>query len=181
MAAGRCKPRPGHTWHLQYGLLPWALLFYERALEPGRLKQAILAGVALSCMVLVGRDLSRYRTRRSSSWVTHVLLTIAKRSPRPRYALAIAGGVAIGLGAPKLFAILDRLGREPRLIESREVIGPQRLARDVHGARATLRHAPRAHASVQLARVGDLHRPLGGAGAVRRARVCARRARPIVE
>ncbi|MET0792693.1 MAG: hypothetical protein ABW061_14325, partial [Polyangiaceae bacterium] len=112
----------GHTWHLQYGLLPWALLFYERALEPGRLKQAVAAGIVLSCMVLWG---GIYPLPHSALILGGyaVLLAISTRSLRPLYALAIAGGVAIGLGAPKLFAIADRLGRIPRLIESREVIG----------------------------------------------------------
>ncbi len=112
----------GHTWHLQYGLLPWALLFYERALEPGRLKQAVAAGIVLSCMVLWG---GIYPLPHSALILSGyaVLLAIATRSPRPLYALGIAGAVAIGLGAPKLFAIVDRLDRVPRLIDSKEVIG----------------------------------------------------------
>ena len=116
----------GHTWHLQYGLLPWALLFYEGALEPGRLKQAVATGIVLACMVLWG---GIYPLPQSALILSAyaVLLAIATRSPRPLYALAIAGAVAIGLGAPKLFAIADRLGREPRLIESQEVIGLSEL------------------------------------------------------
>jgi hypothetical protein len=112
----------GHTWHLQYGLLPWALLFYERALEPGRLRNAIGTGVAMACMVLWG---GIYPLPQSALilGVYALLLALFTRSLRPLWALAIAGGVAIGLGAPKLFAVLDRLGRQPRLIESREVIG----------------------------------------------------------
>lgn len=112
----------GHTWHLQYGLLPWALFFYERSLEPGRLKQAVATGIVMACMVLWG---GIYPVPHSALILGSyaVLLAIATRSTRPLAALAIAGGVGLGLGAPKLFAILDRLGREPRLIESREVIG----------------------------------------------------------
>lgn len=112
----------GHTWHLQYGLLPWALLFYERALEPGRLRNAIGTGVVLACMVLWG---GIYPLPQSALILGcyALLLALFTRSVRPLLALAIAGVVAIGLGAPKLFAILDRLGRAPRLIESREVIG----------------------------------------------------------
>ena len=112
----------GHTWHLQYGLLPWALLFFERALEPGRLKNAIGCGIALSCMVLWG---GIYPLPQSALILTcyALLLALFTRSVRPLFALGIAGGVAIGLSAPKLLAIIDRLGREPRLIASREVIG----------------------------------------------------------
>ncbi|MEP7052710.1 MAG: hypothetical protein ABJB12_20245 [Pseudomonadota bacterium] len=112
----------GHTWHLQYGLLPWALLFYERSLEPGRLRNALGTGVALSCMVLWG---GIYPLPQSALilCVYALLLAAFTGSSRPLLSLGIAGAVAIGLGAPKLFAILDRLDRVPRLIESREVIG----------------------------------------------------------
>jgi hypothetical protein len=112
----------GHTWHLQYGLLPWALLFYERALEPGRMKNAIGTGVALACMVLWG---GIYPLPQSALILCcyALLLSVFTRSTRPLLALGIAGIVAIGLGAPKLFAIVDRLSRLPRLIPSREVIG----------------------------------------------------------
>ena len=112
----------GHTWHLQYGLLPWALLAYERALEPARLKYAIGCGAALACMVLWG---GIYPLPQSALILCGyaLLLALFKRSLRPLFALGIAGVVAVGLSAPKLFAIIDRLGREPRLIESREVIG----------------------------------------------------------
>jgi len=112
----------GHTWHLQYGLLPWALLFYERALEPGRLRNAIGTGVMLACMVFWG---GIYPLPQSAFILVcyALLLTLFTQSPRPLLALAIAGVIAIGLGAPKLLAIMDRLDRVPRLIESREVIG----------------------------------------------------------
>ncbi len=112
----------GHTWHLQYGLLPWALLFYERALEPGRIQNAIGTGVALACMVLWG---GIYPLPQSAVILScyALLLCAFTRSARPALALAVAGAVAIGLGAPKLFAILDHMDRVPRLIESREVIG----------------------------------------------------------
>jgi hypothetical protein len=112
----------GHTWHLQYGLLPWALLFFERSLEPGRLRNAIGAGVALACMVLWGGIYPLPQSALILS-VYALLLVLFTGSARPLYALAIAGSVAIGLGAPKLFAVFDRLDRMPRLIESREVIG----------------------------------------------------------
>lgn len=112
----------GHTWHLQYGLLPWALFFYERALEPGRLRSAIGTGVMLACMVLWG---GIYPLPQSTLILClyAVLVAVSTRSLRPLRALGIAGAVAVGLGAPKLFAVLDRLDRVPRLIESREVIG----------------------------------------------------------
>ena len=112
----------GHTWHLQYGLLPWALFFYDRALEPGRLRNAVGTGVALGCMVLWGGIYPLPQSALILS-VYALLLAAFTRSTRPLLALAIAGGIAIGFGAPKLFAVIDHMGRVPRLIESREVIG----------------------------------------------------------
>lgn len=112
----------GHTWHLQYGLLPWALLFYERALEPGRLKNAIVTGMVLACMVLWG---GIYPLPHSALILCCYALLIAAftRTVQPFSALALSGVVAVGLASPKLFAIADRMQRSPRLIESREVIG----------------------------------------------------------
>jgi len=112
----------GHTWHLQYGLLPWALFFFERALEPGRMKNAIGTGVALACMVLWGGIYPLPQSALILS-VYALLLALFTRSTRPLQALALAGVLAIGLSAPKLFAILDHMDRVPRLIESAEVIG----------------------------------------------------------
>lgn len=116
----------GHTWHLQYGLLPWALWFYERALEPGRVKSAIGTGVMLACMVLWG---GIYPLPQSALILGSyaLLLALFTRSWQPLIALGIAGVVAVGLSSPKLFAVFDRLDRLPRLIESREVIGLSEL------------------------------------------------------
>jgi hypothetical protein len=112
----------GHTWHLQYGLLPWAFLFYERALTPGKLRNVVGTGAALACMVLWG---GIYPLPQSALLLScyALLLAVATRSARPLLALGLAGLIAIGLSAPKLFAILDHMSNVPRLIESREVIG----------------------------------------------------------
>jgi hypothetical protein len=45
------------------------------------------------------------------------------KSWRPLLSLSIAAPVAIGLSAPKLFAVVDHMSDVPRLIESKEVIG----------------------------------------------------------
>jgi hypothetical protein len=112
----------GHTWHLQYGLLPWAFFFYERALEPGRLRNVVGAGVALACMVLWGGIYPLPQAALLLS-VYSLLLALGLKSTRPLLVLALAGLISIGLAAPKLFAIIDHMSDVPRLIESREVIG----------------------------------------------------------
>lgn len=112
----------GHTWHLQYGLVPWAFLFYERALEPGKMRNIVGTGLALACMVLWG---GIYPLPQSALLLScyALLLAVATRSARPIVALALAGFISIGLSAPKLFAIIDHMSKVPRLIDSREVIG----------------------------------------------------------
>ena len=112
----------GHTWHLQYGLMPWAFWFFERALEPGRSRNAVGAGGVLACMVLWG---GIYPLPQSALLLSlyALLLALGTRSARPLWILAIAGLVAIGLSAPKLCAIVDHMSDVPRLIESKEVIG----------------------------------------------------------
>lgn len=116
----------GHTWHLQYGLTPWAFLFFERALEPGRLRNAVGAGAALACMVLWGGIYPLPQSALLLS-VYALLLAVATKSLRPVLALAVTGVIAIGLSAPKLFAIIDHMTDIPRLIESKEVIGLSEL------------------------------------------------------
>jgi len=116
----------GHTWHLQYGLMPWAFWFFERALEPGRLRNALGAAFVLACMVLWG---GIYPLPQSALLLSAyaLLLVAATKSARPLLVLALAGSVAIGLSAPKLFAIVDHMTDIPRLIESKEVIGLSEL------------------------------------------------------
>jgi hypothetical protein len=112
----------GHTWHLQYGLLPWAFFFFDRATEPGRLRSGIYAGLCMALLVYWGGIYPLPHTALLLSLYA-VLIALFDRSPRPLLALGIAGIVAIGVSAPKLFAVLDHMQDVPRLIESKEVIG----------------------------------------------------------
>lgn len=112
----------GHTWHLQYAWLPWVLWSFEGALQPERLWRAAVAGAILALMVFAGGIYPVPHT--ALILVAYaVLLVPATRSLRPLVALAIAGTVAVGLAAPKLFAVADAMSRAPRLIESKESIG----------------------------------------------------------
>ncbi len=116
----------GHTWHLQYGLMPWAFWFFERALERDRLRNTIGAGAVIACMVSWGGIYPLPHTALLLS-VYALLLAIGMRSTRPIIAVALTGIIAIGLSAPKLFAIIDHMSDVPRLIESKEVIGVSEL------------------------------------------------------
>jgi hypothetical protein len=116
----------GHTWHLQYALLPWAFYFFEKAQAAGRGRYAIGAGVALALECLWGGVYPLPQTALLLGG--YALLSAAfSRSLRPLALLALAGAVALGLAAPKLFAVLDQMRNVPRLIESDEVIGPWQL------------------------------------------------------
>lgn len=113
----------GHTWHLQYALMPWAFYFFERSLQPSALRNAAWAGAAMALACYWG---GIYPLPHTALFLSgYALLRAAlERNTRPLAALAIAGFSALGLAAPKLFAVLDHMQKVPRLIESTEVIGP---------------------------------------------------------
>jgi hypothetical protein len=116
----------GHTWHLQYGLMPWAFFFFERALEPGKLRNAAYAGLAIALMVFWGGIYPLPHTALLLSGYA-LLLAVFRRDWRPIVVMAIAGPVAVLVSGPKLFAVLDHMQDVPRLIESKEVIGLSEL------------------------------------------------------
>jgi hypothetical protein len=112
----------GHTWHLQYGLMPWVFYCFERAQAPDKLRWAIGAGAFMAAQCFWGGIYPLPHTALLLS--AYALLTAAFGGTwRPLLALSIAGPVALGLSAPKLFAVVDHMSDVPRLIESKEVIG----------------------------------------------------------
>jgi hypothetical protein len=112
----------GHTWHLQYALMPWAFFLFERALARPSLRFAAGAGAMMALQCFWG---GIYPLPHTALFLS--LYAVARagldRSPRPLVALAVAAGTSVGLAAPKLFAAIDQLQVLPRLIESTEVIG----------------------------------------------------------
>ncbi len=111
----------GHTWHLQYALMPWAFFFFERALSRPSLRWAAAAGAMMALQCFWG---GIYPLPHTALFLSLYALARAglDRSPRPVVALGIAALTSVGLSAPKLFAALDHLQVLPRLIESKEVI-----------------------------------------------------------
>jgi hypothetical protein len=112
----------GHTWHLQYALLPWAFFLFERACEPGQLRRAVHVGLCLALLVYWGGIYPLPHTALLLSLYA-VLLAGFTRRAQPLLVMALAGPVAVAVSAPKLFAVLDHMQAIPRLIESKEVIG----------------------------------------------------------
>ncbi len=115
----------GHTWHLVYGLTPWVLYYYDRAigadptLGAPRRRDTVLMGAVLAMMAYAG---GIYPLPQTALLVAlyGVLLSAVTGSVRPIGVGFSAGAIAFGLCAPKLLPILEVLARFPRLIESTE-------------------------------------------------------------
>jgi len=112
----------GHTWHLGYSLLPWVFYAFDRADASGRVLTAAWAGVAIAFQCYLGAIYPLPHTALFLSLYA-ALLALVRWDLRPLKLLAVAGATAVGLAAPKLFAVLDHMRDLPRLIESKEVIG----------------------------------------------------------
>ncbi len=116
----------GHTWHLQYGWTPWVFWFFDRGEESGRWGNFVGAGAVLALMVYMGAIYPLPQTALALGLYA-VLIAVVRRRVRPIGGVALAGVTALGLGAMKLFAVLDGLKQSPRLIQSTEVIGLREL------------------------------------------------------
>jgi hypothetical protein len=119
----------GHTWHLLYGLLPWILYLFDRAVDPQTsrkqaVKDVIVAG---ACLALMAYGDGIYPVPHTAFALTVYAGVLAKRTRRlePLYALAGLAVVAVGLAAPKLAPLFEELQRFPRIIKSDEAIWPQ--------------------------------------------------------
>ncbi len=111
----------GHTWHLQYGFLPWVFWFFEKYLQTGEYRRVVHAGGVLALMAYVG---GIYPLPHAALGLALYALALAalQGSFRPVAGLAIAGFSSLALALPKLAAIVDTMGKAPRLIESKETI-----------------------------------------------------------
>lgn len=120
----------GHTWHLYYAWLPWALFFFDRAWQATERRvtwrEVTLGGVVIALMVYHG---AVYPLPHAALALTvyGVAVALALRTWRP-LAVGLAMGLAgAGLSAPKLLPMVDTLRRYPRLVSSTEIIDLQLL------------------------------------------------------
>jgi len=123
----------GHTWHLLYALLPWALFLFDRAIEPEathprRARDLLLAS---ACMALMVYGDAIYPAPHTAFLLLVYACVIARqtRSWRPVRALTACAVVAAGLSAPKLLPLMEQMQRFPRFIKSEEAIWPWNLPR----------------------------------------------------
>ncbi|MGH7293368.1 MAG: hypothetical protein ACRELB_00475 [Polyangiaceae bacterium] len=117
----------GHTWHLTYGLTPWALYFFDRAVAadptrgPPRLRYTVLTGACLALMIYTGGIYPVPQTAFTLGLYA-ALLAVVTRSFRPLGIVAASGALGLGLAAPKLFPVVEVLSKHPRLVESNETL-----------------------------------------------------------
>lgn len=114
----------GHTWHLYYAWMPWALWLFDRAIAapPGKAKRDVVGlGVVLAAMVYTG---AIYPLPQVIIVIAlyGLVAAVALRSVRP-LALALGGGLlSFAFAAPRLLPVIDVLRRYPRLVDSPETI-----------------------------------------------------------
>jgi hypothetical protein len=123
----------GHPWHLFYGLLPWILILFDRAIDPASpparsRRDVALAGVLLAGMVY-GDAIYPVPHVAFAVTVYAAVMAHARRSLVPLRALAAFAAVGIGLASPKLLPLYEEMQRFPRWITSEEAIWPQDLYR----------------------------------------------------
>lgn len=110
----------GHTWHLAYAFLPWALFFFERSRQTsGRKLDVVLLGASFAALVYGGGIYPLPHTVLALGLYA-LLLGIFDKSLRPLVILGVGGLCGVGLAAPKLLPMLDVFGKAPRLVPSTE-------------------------------------------------------------
>ncbi len=119
----------GHTWHLYYAWVAWALFFLDRALElratdgtpnpRSRFRNVVLLGATLALMVYTGAIYPLPQTVIILG-IYAAVCARASRSWRPLGILAASGFISLGLAAPRLLPLMDSLRRYPRLVDSPE-------------------------------------------------------------
>jgi hypothetical protein len=121
----------GHSWHLLYSLLPWALYFFDRAIERGApragVRRDLLLVAACIATMIYGDGIYPVPQTVFALVVYAIVMARSSRSWRPVVSLGAAGAVAFGLAAPKLLPLFEALFRFPRVIKSDEAMWPQYL------------------------------------------------------
>ncbi|HSP77741.1 MAG TPA: hypothetical protein VLQ93_04395, partial [Myxococcaceae bacterium] len=109
----------GHTWILSAAYAPLVLALYERGRD--RLAWAGVAGALLALMVGEGGIYPAPHLCPLLGLYA-VGLSLVERSPRPLLVLGLLFLVAALLAMPKLLPLLDFMGRQPRHVDSGEVL-----------------------------------------------------------
>jgi hypothetical protein len=110
----------GHGWHLAYGLLPWALYYFDDLLEP-RIRARSLFGLAsvFALLVYAGGIYPLPHTVLALGLYA-IGMAIVQGRLRPLYVYAVGGLFGVLLSLPKLLPVLATFHRAPRIIASTE-------------------------------------------------------------
>jgi hypothetical protein len=117
----------GHTWHLYYAWIPWALYFLDKAvaLKPGDVPRPLLHtalfGATLAMMVYTGAIYPLPQTITLAATYA-IACAVATRSWRPIGLTVVGGLFSFAFSAPRLLPIIDMLRRFPRLVDSNETM-----------------------------------------------------------
>jgi len=112
----------GHTWHLAYAYLPWALFFFERARDKTRPRvflDVALLGCTFAGLVYSGGIYPLPHTVFVLGLYA-LVLGLLEKTLRPLFVLGVSGLLGVALSAPKLLPMLDVFKRAPRLLPSTE-------------------------------------------------------------
>lgn len=111
----------GHTWHLQYAWVPWALFLFDKSCREGTAWHAVGAGVVSGLTVTTGGIYPAPHLA-IALLVYCIAVMLTERSWRPLGRAAIAGLSGIGFAAPKLVPLVLLMQRFPRLVPSDEYL-----------------------------------------------------------
>ena len=134
----------GHTWHLLYGLLPWVLYLFDRAIDPARRRRraGATSSLAAACLALDGlrrRDLPGAAHGVRARRIRRVVAARHAALPPLRALRARGRHRASGLAAPKLLPLFEYAAALPAHHQVRggdlAAVHPQ----DLHVARGRLR------------------------------------------
>jgi hypothetical protein len=119
----------GHTTFLPYFYLPWLLLLWIRAIEPGS-PGAVVGAAAILALSMYAGGLHMTFMAAMSLACFSIVAALCLRQWRPLAILASAGVLAALLAAPKLVPMLAYLG-DARLVDARTFHRPDRMTFDL--------------------------------------------------
>ncbi|NOU26704.1 MAG: hypothetical protein HOO96_02265 [Polyangiaceae bacterium] len=116
----------GHTWHLYYAWVPWALWAFDAACEQGsplssRWKMVVALAASFAMMVYTGAIYALPQTALLLGGIA-LFRSVRERNVEPLLLLGIAGPLGGALAAPKLLPALDMMRRYPRTVDSPEFL-----------------------------------------------------------
>jgi hypothetical protein len=121
------QAKAGHTWHLLYAWMPWALYLLDRTFEANARRRDTVLLAGTFALILYGGGMYPLPHTVLALAIYASGRAIAERSWRPLAKLGAAGGLGVLLAAPKLVPMMHVYATTPRLIASDEVFPARAL------------------------------------------------------